>query len=104
MLKAVGSLLVASQKKLRLVGREGIELIAGKASTKISMAPDDMVLDGGANAHLKAGLVRLGPGSKPVATQGSLVQVTLPFTPVFASPTPLVLYGIILTGTPTVMA
>jgi hypothetical protein len=104
MLKAVGGLLLASQKKLRLVGREGVEIRAGTSSSSISMDNAGMTLDGGALAHIKAGLVRLGPGGKPVATQGSLVQITLPFTPVPASPTPLVLYGIILTGTPTVLA
>lgn len=103
-LKAVGGLLLASQKKVRIVGRESVEIRAGVASSSLSMDDAGMILDGGALAHLKGGIVRLGKGSKPVATQGSLVQITMPFTPVPASPIPLVLYGLILTGEPTVLA
>lgn len=61
-------------------------------------------IDGGAIAHIKGGVVRLGPGSKPVATQGSLVQLTFPFTPMMSAPIPLALYGVIVTGEPTVLA
>lgn len=102
LLKSAASIVIGSQKTLRLVGREGIELVSGKAMSATASA--GLTLDGGPTAHIKGDLVRLGPGSKPVATQGALVQITLPFTPVPASPTPLVLHGIVLTGSPTVMA
>lgn len=101
-LKAVGGLLIHSQKKLRLVGKEGVEIISMKGITMSSK--EGVKIDGGPEAHLKGSIVRLGKGSKPVATQGALVQLTFPFTPVPASAVPLVLYGIVTTGEPTVMA
>lgn len=100
-LKAVGSLLLASAKKVRIHGREGVEIISDDA---ISIAAKNgLVMDGGAEAHLKGDVVRLGKGNMPVATQGSLVQITMPFMPMPAPGPPLILYGIVLTGNASVM-
>jgi hypothetical protein len=100
-LKAVGSLLIASVQKIRLHAKKGIELIS--EDTASIKATNGLVLDGGSESHVKGGIVRLGKGSKPVASQGSLVQVTMPYMPMPSSGPPLVLYGIILTGEATVM-
>lgn len=101
-LRARGSLVVRTHKRLHLEATGGVQL---KTDAEVAMtAANGMTLDGGAFAHLKGGVVRLGPGRMPVALQGSLVQVILPFTPIpIPGSPPLVLYGNILTGSPTVL-
>lgn len=101
-LKAAGSIFMGTPKKFRVRADEGIELI----SKSITLAAtEDTSLGGGSLTHVKGDVVRLGAGGKPVATQGSLVQLTLPFTPMpVPGGPPTVFYAMVLTGNPTVLA
>ena len=100
--KASGSIFVGSAKKIRIKAKEGVEIQSEQGMS--IQAKNEMLLKS-QSAHVQADVVRLGAGSKPVATQGALVQITLPFTPmpIPGSP-PIALYGIILTGNPAVLA
>jgi len=96
-LRAQGNVALTSKKKIYIKSKEDLTL---ESENQILMkAKNGMVLDGGALAHVKGSIVRLGKGSKPVAAQGALVQLTFPFTPVpVPGSPPLVLFGMILTG------
>lgn len=96
-----GSVLLSTKKKLFI---RAIGLIDVQSEDQITVtAKNGMILDGGEFLELKSGSMRLNGGNRPVAFQGSVVQVVFPFTPVMATPTPLPLAGAILTGEPGVM-
>lgn len=101
--RAKSNVLLSTKKKLFIRAKEDID-IASETTVSIS-AKNGMVIGGGAYAHLKGDIVKLGPGSIPIAMQGGLVMLTLPFTPapVPGSP-PLVIYGTIKSGNPQVLA
>ena len=104
LLRAKGSIAIRSSKRLRLSTGGGIQF---DTDADITMtAKNGATIDGGAFAHLKGGVVRLGPGSTPVALTGSMVQVIFPFTPMPnpATPVPMTVFGTIITGQPTVLA
>lgn len=101
-LRSRGSLVLHMNKRLHVTADQGMQFTTAKDFN--ITAKTGAVIDGGTSAHIKGGVVRLGPGAKPVATQGSMVQVILPFTPVIAAPTPVILQGFIQTGSPTVLA
>lgn len=98
-----GNVMMRTHKKLKVEATGGI---AFKTDADFSVvASGGATIDGGPLAHLKGSVVRLGPGAKPVATQGSLVQIILPFTPIpIPGSPPLTLFGTILTGSPSVLA
>lgn len=101
-LRCRGSLVLATHKRLHVTAKEGMKFTTDK---EISMtAETGFTVDGGAFSHIKGGIVRLGPGAKPVAHLGSMVQVMIPYTPVpIPGSPPLVLFGTIITGAPTVL-
>lgn len=102
LLRTSGSIVLHSAKRLHVTASEGIQF---KTDAEYSVtAKNGATIDGGAFAHLKGGVVRLGPGAKPVAHLGSMVQVMIPYTPVpIPGSPPLVLFGTIITGAPTVL-
>jgi hypothetical protein len=97
-LRCKASLVVSTKKKLTVRALAGIDIQT--EGQFVAKAAGGMVLDGGSFLQLKAGVIRAG--NSPVMHVGSLVQVTLPFTPMPAPgpPVPLVLTGIGLTGDP----
>jgi hypothetical protein len=103
-LRAKGGLFIGTKKRLHVEAKEGMQFTTDKDITfKAAMG---VTIDAGGGAtHIKGAVVRLGPGSKPVATQGSMVQMSIPYTPlpIPGSP-PLVLFGTIVTGTSSVLA
>ena len=100
--KASGSIFVGTPKKIRLKAEEGVEINSGKG---MSLEATAVMQLKSPSMHLKGDLVRLGSGSLPVATQGSMVMLTLPGTPLFVpGGPPVALYGTIVTGNPTVLA
>lgn len=102
-LRCEGNLLVSTKKRLHIRATEGIDVKTDKEFALT--AKTGATVDGGAFAHIKGGVVRLGPGAKPVAVQGGLVQVSFPYTPIpIPGSPPLVLFGTIITGEPTVLA
>jgi hypothetical protein len=102
LLRAKGSIVLRTAKRLHISADEGIQF---KTEAEYSVtAKNGATIDGGAFAHLKGGVVRLGPGAKPVAHLGSMVQVMIPYTPVpIPGSPPLVLFGTVITGAPTVL-
>lgn len=101
-LRAKGNVFVGTKKRFRLRADEGIEFITNKAFTL--SARSGAVIDGGAYTHIKGKMVRLGPGSRPVAYKGAMVKVTIPYTPMPApgGAVPLTLYGFVGDGEPSV--
>lgn len=95
------SLYVCSKKKIYLTSHDSMKLESKK--DMVLKAKDGITIDGGAFTTIKGGIFKAGKGSQPAAVQGSLVQMTLPFTPIPGAAVPLVLSGIILTGEPTVL-
>lgn len=97
---AKNELSIYGKKKLFIESDGSVQI---KSGAEMSLkASDGITIDGGAYATVRGSVVKLGPGSRPVAHQGALVQVTIPFTPMAGAPVPLVLSGIIITGEPTV--
>jgi hypothetical protein len=107
-------------KKYKVRSTTSIEFEGETFSVK---ATNGMDLDGGAYAHLKGGVVRLGAGQSPVARVQDLVSVPVAAVPVvivFANPpvagtnagvltigapgAPLPLSGSIVTGNDKVLA
>ncbi len=103
LLGGTGELAVYYKKKITFRTDDSFNVQAGKEITM--KASTGAIIDGGSHAHVKGGTVKLGPGATPVALQGSMVQVSIPYipVPVPGSP-PLVLFGTIVTGQPTVLA
>lgn len=97
-----GSLALKTAKRLH-VQAESVHMDAAKEF--VITAGAGFTVDTKGAAHIKGQVVRLGPGAKPVAVLGSIVQMTLPFTPVVGSPTPMILTGVVSANTsPTVFA
>lgn len=94
------SLYVATKKKMFLRSKGQMQLISEE---EIVLRGKGVTIEGGPYLQLKSGSIKLGSGNKPVSHVGSLVQVTLPYTPVPGPATPLVLTGVVLTGEPGVM-
>lgn len=61
--------------RLKSRGDMTFESVDGRMSLKASQGLD---IDGGNYTHIKGGVVRLGKGTTPVATIGSICQVTIP--------------------------
>jgi hypothetical protein len=101
-LRAQSNVFLSTKKKLVIRAKDGIDI--GTDQGIAMSAKNGAILDGGAFAHVKGSVVKLGPGSTPVAMQGGMVLVTLPFTPmpVPGSP-PLALFGTIKSGNPQVL-
>lgn len=101
-LRCRGSLVLATHKRLHVSAKMGMQFTTDR---EISMtAKTGFTVDGGPFSHIKGGVVRLGPGSIPVAQLGSAVQVMIPYTPVpIPGSPPMVLFGTIITGEPTVL-
>jgi hypothetical protein len=89
LLRTEGNLSTFVKKKLTMKVTDAIE-ISGDAHIGVT-AKDGMDLDGGAYAHVKGGIVRLGAGVQPVARVGDLVT-----TPI-AIPTPITMPGVLIT-------
>lgn len=103
LLRAKGSIAVRTSKKLQVDAAGGVQFTTD-ADFNVT-AKSGATIDGGAFAHIKGGVVRLGPGDTPVALMGSMVQVMIPYTPVpIPGSPPMVLFGTIVTGEPTVLA
>jgi len=102
-LRCKGSLVVSTKKRLVMRAAGGMDFQTDKEFSL--KAKNGVTIDGGAFTSIKGGVVRLGPGAKPVAVLGSLVSVSFPYTPmpIPGSP-PLVLFGTVTNGTPTVLA
>lgn len=67
-----GNLSIQVKKKMIIAVEDDIEITGQKALSFV--VKDGAVLDGGASAHIKGKLVRLGPGTRPVARLSDLVQ------------------------------
>ena len=79
-----------------LVADEGISM---KTKGQFELSADGgAVINGGSSLSLQAGIIRLGPGSKPMMRQGDLSQVFFPYTPMVASAVPMTLFAVGLTG------
>lgn len=97
-LRCNGSLLISSKKKLKLKSTEEMELEAKSIFLK---AADGIEISGGAFTHVKGDLVRMGPGTRPVAHQGAVVTVVFPpgLIPIAGTATPAgVVTGFIMGG------
>ena len=105
-----GNVVLGAKVSMTVFGKELVRIqsenrIVIKAGADIDMrAASGASIDGGTHLDLRGGVVKIGPGQKPVARQGDLVRVTFPFTPMTLAPVPLVLNGIIITGAPTVLS
>lgn len=101
-LRSESSFAIRIAKRLHVHAGEGMQFTTDKEfSVK---AKTGATIDGGASTHIKGGVVRLGPGAKPVAHLGSMVQVMLPYVPVpIPGSPPMVLFGNVITGAPTVL-
>jgi hypothetical protein len=101
-LRAEGNVLISCHKKLRVKVSEDI-IVDGKQNMIVT-CDQDITINGKSSVSIKGAVVRLGQGQAPVARQGDVVQIILPFTPMVASPTPLPLSGVILSGNSKVLA
>lgn len=101
-LRAEGSVFIACHKKLRVKVTDDI-ILDGQGNLTATIA-GDVTINGKSSVVIQGGVVRLGPGQKPVAGIGDIVTVILPFTPMAASPTPFPVPGTITSGTSTVLA
>jgi hypothetical protein len=87
LLRTEGNFLMQVKKQLTLKVTQDISIETDAAATVTSANGFD--LDGGAYAHIKGGVVRLGPGQAPVARVGDIVNIVSAATPIlvtFASP------------------
>lgn len=109
MLRAEGSVALRIKKKLKLTVDEDIEVV-GKKSISIK-CEDSMDIVGGKSLNIGTadGVIRINGGTKPVATVGSFVNVTLPIPlQIMTSTGPgtilagQVLTGQVSTGNPTI--
>lgn len=105
-----GNTVLGAKQDLTVYAARRLRLESGGSMTIQAKADIDMkassgvTVDGGAFTTIRGSVVKLGPGAKPVATQGSMVRLTFPFTPMMAAPERMILNGIIITGSPTVLA
>lgn len=96
LLRAQADSLLSFKKKLRLKVGEDLQV---RVVRDIQVeAGGDLTMQAGGSLTLNGAVVRIGRGSIPVAGQGDIVQVSLPFTPMQAAPTPMVVTGQILSG------
>ncbi len=105
-LRAAGSLLVSSKKKMFLHGTDTMT-VQGEKDVNVK-AKKGLELDGGDFANIKGNVVRVNGGTQPVARQGDMTRTLLPtasvtgtlggspFTGVLTILTPL--YGTIISG------
>lgn len=111
-IRAEGSVLAVIQKEAVLYAKKNVTVHCDK-SFSLS-AKDALELEGKAYAHVKGGIVKLGPGTTPVARQGDPVMITIPvaqltglvagvpFTGVMNMTAPI--FGTIMSGSPQVLA
>jgi hypothetical protein len=107
-----GGMLLATKKRLLVRADEGIDIKSKKDFTVT--ATTGTTINGGPFTHIKGDVVRLGPGAKPVALQGSMVQGTIPplpvigqtadGTPVTGNTVPTIMFSFVSSGSPTVLA
>jgi hypothetical protein len=103
LIAGTGELSVYYKKRITIHSAEAVTVKSDK--TLDVTAANGATINGGPFLNLRGGVVRLGPGSKPVATQGAMVQVAFPYTPVpIPGSPPLTLFGVIVTGEPTVLS
>jgi len=95
-LRAAGNTLLSFRKKLRIKVKEELEILGD--STVTIESGGEAVIRGETGVTIASPVVRLGKGQTPASGVGDIVQVILPFTPMVASPTPLVVSGTVLTG------
>lgn len=100
-LRAEGNVLISCRKKLRIKVEEDL-IIDGKQNMVVT-CEKDITINGKSSVSIHGGIIRLGPGQKPVSGIGDIVTMIFPFTPMVASPTPLPLTGTILSGTSQVL-
>jgi len=98
-----GNVLLASKGSLSINFKKDVfirtEGLLSVNARKMSLSvKEGLVMDGGDLTHVRGKVVKLGPGSAPVAFQGSTVTVLFPFTPSPASPTPMQLVGTVDDG------
>jgi len=101
-LRAEGNVLLSCRKTLRIKVTEDI-IIDGQANLTMTVEKD-ITINGKNSVSIVGGVVRLGNGHSPVACQGDIVQVILPFTPQAAVPTPMPVSGTIMSGRGNVLA
>ena len=112
-MRTEGSVFAVIKKELVVFAREGVKLTTKKSM--YAQAEEAIELEAKRGyAHVKAPIVKLGPGATPVARQGDPVTITLPvatlsgtlngapFTGVLAMSTPV--FGTILSGSSQVLA
>jgi hypothetical protein len=73
--------LMSFKKRFYLRAKEDIDIESREGLINLKAA-QGIDMDGGNYTHIKGGVVRLGKGNSPVATQGSIVQITLPVCPI----------------------
>lgn len=95
-----GSLSIFFKKDVFIRSASIVDLQAKSINVQAS---DGAVIDGGSYTQIRGKIVKIGPGNKPVAYQGSIVSVQFPFTPVVASAVPLILKGSVDIGDPEVL-
>jgi hypothetical protein len=102
-LRCNGSMSLSTKKRLRVRSTEEMEFISGKTLTMTAEA--GAIIDGGSHTHIKGGVVKLGPGSRPVAYLGCLVEGFLPYTPMPmpGAPVPFPVTLSVTAGEPTVL-
>jgi hypothetical protein len=78
-------------------------LLSLSAATSMTLKSEEIVLDA-KNISLQGKTVKIGPGGAAAAHVGSVVKVTIPFTPMpVPGGPPLTLYGTVLSGENTVL-
>jgi len=120
-LAADGGVFLYTRKKLRIVAQDSIDIVTKK---NFSLTVSETArIDGGKLLEINGKVVKINGGSKPVATVGSLVEISIglplssltpaaPGAPVLMGPTGKptaagfpqpTLQGIITTGNPTIL-
>jgi hypothetical protein len=116
-MRSEGSVLLMTRKKLRVHSEDSID-ITTKKSFSLTVK-NTTKIDGGSLLELTGKITKINGGSKPVATVGSVVEVSIllpligapavPGTPVVIPPInpttgqPQVLKGTIISGNPTIL-
>ena len=112
LLRSNSSGIFSFREKLSIKARKDISIMSTEGGVAIK-AITGVDIDGGAYAHIKGGVVRIGEGTTPAAVVGSIVQVTIPTAAVsgtlngqpFVGVIQLTLpaNGIVVTGKPSVL-
>lgn len=97
LLGGTGELSVYFKKRIHLHSATSISIESDKSFDITAKTTGK--IDGGDTLILRGGVIKMGPASSPVAKIGSIVSVTLPFTPVpVPGSPPLKLTGVISSG------